>query len=113
MGFIMGKGSYLRDGWNILDFVVVLSAIFEFIPHDIDEVKAMKALRALRAIRPLRSINSIPSLKKLVKIMLISLPNLGNLVILLGYMIFIFAVIGLHQFVGGSYSRCRLTPEPF
>lgn len=26
MGFIFNKGAYLRDPWNILDFVIVLSA---------------------------------------------------------------------------------------
>lgn len=25
MGFVFGKGAYLRDGWNMLDFVVVVS----------------------------------------------------------------------------------------
>lgn len=25
MGFVLGKGSYLRDGWNVLDFIVVVS----------------------------------------------------------------------------------------
>lgn len=25
MGFISGDGAYLRDGWNVLDFVVVIS----------------------------------------------------------------------------------------
>ena len=26
MGLIFGKGAYLRDSWNILDFVIVMSA---------------------------------------------------------------------------------------
>ncbi len=26
MGFVVEKGSYLRDSWNILDFVVVMAA---------------------------------------------------------------------------------------
>jgi len=26
MGFIMSKGSYLRDTWNILDFVIVITS---------------------------------------------------------------------------------------
>ena len=26
LGFIFGKGAYLRDPWNILDFVIVMSA---------------------------------------------------------------------------------------
>lgn len=25
MGFVIGKGSYLRDSWNLLDFAVVIS----------------------------------------------------------------------------------------
>jgi hypothetical protein len=31
MGFIMGKESYLRDGWNQLDFVIVMSSLVGYI----------------------------------------------------------------------------------
>ena len=31
MGFIMKSDSYLRDGWNQLDFVIVMSSILEII----------------------------------------------------------------------------------
>ena len=31
-GFVMQRNSYLRDGWNVLDFIVVISAILEFMP---------------------------------------------------------------------------------
>lgn len=27
MGFVIGENSYLRDGWNVLDFVVVFSSV--------------------------------------------------------------------------------------
>jgi hypothetical protein len=27
LGFALGKNSYLRDGWNVLDFIVVLASI--------------------------------------------------------------------------------------
>ena len=26
MGFVAGENAYLRDGWNVLDFVVVVSS---------------------------------------------------------------------------------------
>jgi voltage-dependent calcium channel N type alpha-1B len=29
MGFVFDKGSYLRDGWCILDFLIVLSSIVD------------------------------------------------------------------------------------
>ena len=94
-GFILEKNSYLRDGWNFLDFIVVLSAILEFLPINAN-TRSLQGIRALRAFRPLRGINSIPSMKKLVKILLISLPNLANVVILLFFIILLFAILGLH-----------------
>ena len=27
LGFVFGPGTYLRDGWNILDFFIVMSSI--------------------------------------------------------------------------------------
>ena len=32
LGFIFGEGAYLRDSWNILDFVIVVSAIPPYLP---------------------------------------------------------------------------------
>ncbi|EPY81806.1 hypothetical protein CB1_000708005 [Camelus ferus] len=29
LGFIFHKGSYLRNGWNVMDFIVVLSGRFQ------------------------------------------------------------------------------------
>jgi hypothetical protein len=32
MGFILDPGSYLRDAWNWLDFIVVVSSLLTVIP---------------------------------------------------------------------------------
>ena len=32
MGFIVHKKSYIRDPWNILDFLVVVIGLIEFMP---------------------------------------------------------------------------------
>ena len=109
-GFIFYVNSYMRDGWNIIDFIVVLSAILEFLP--VGNSSTTKGIRALRALRPLRSVNAIPSMKKLVKVLLISLPNLLNVILLLAFIVFIYAILGLHSFSGGTYYRCRLTEQP-
>ena len=73
LGFIFGKGAYLRDPWNILDFVIVMSAWLT-IAQDIlapaddrgtstkganDEQLSLSSLRAFRVLRPLRAITSI------------------------------------------------------
>lgn len=52
-GVFLHPNSYFRDGWNWLDFVVVLAGITEMtsLPNI-----PVKGLRALRVLRPLRSI---------------------------------------------------------
>jgi len=62
MGFCFHKKSYLRDGWNWIDFLVVLVGILEFFPTL--QYTNIKALRTIRVIRPLRSINTIPGLRR-------------------------------------------------
>ena len=59
LGFIIHYKAYLRDGWNWIDFVVVVTGLIEQIPG----VPSFRGLRTLRVLRPLRSINSIPSMK--------------------------------------------------
>jgi hypothetical protein len=110
-GFICYPNSYLRDGWNVIDFTVVVSAILELLPFGTG-TSSFKGIRALRALRPLRSVNAVPSMKKLVKVLLISLPNLANVVFLLTFIVLLFAIIGLHSFCGNLYYRCRITEEP-
>ena len=52
MGFFMRAHSYLRDSWNILDFMVVIlgwiSRVFE--SGDISAIKVIRILRPLRTI---------------------------------------------------------------
>jgi hypothetical protein len=54
LGFFMSRGSYLRDGWNILDFfIAILSVISAFITNAtyFNGLRALRALRALKLIR--------------------------------------------------------------
>ena len=32
LGFVVGEDAYLRDSWNILDFVIVVSAVPQYLP---------------------------------------------------------------------------------
>lgn len=54
-GFIIDKGSYLRESWNILDFFIVITSIMDFFITNIS-IPSLKILRLLRTLRPLRFI---------------------------------------------------------
>lgn len=53
-GFIAMPGAYLRNSWNVLDFVVVVISLFQLFSDDSGNLKSLRSLRALRALRPLR-----------------------------------------------------------
>lgn len=59
MGFIIGINTYLKDGWNVLDFILVLlswlDVIITYSPQaSVDILGTLKVFRALRTLRPLR-----------------------------------------------------------
>lgn len=90
MGFIAEPSTYLRDGWNILDFAVVLTSLLS-LAGSIN----LSAIRTIRILRPLRSIKSVPGLRILVASLLDSLPYLGNVVVFLLYLLIMFGILGL------------------
>jgi hypothetical protein len=57
LGFIVNTGSYLRDAWNILDFVIIASGYMGMFLQG--SGVNLSALRSFRVIRPLRTISSV------------------------------------------------------
>ena len=90
-GFIIGTWAYLKDSWNVLDFLVVVLGWLSFIPG----IFNVSALRTIRVLRPLKTVKKIPSLSKMVRAILRSLHTLANVVIFLGFVFFIFGIIGV------------------
>jgi hypothetical protein len=59
LGFFIGEKTYLKDNWNILDFIIVMFSILTWILESFDSfnVSFMRGFRALRALRPLRVVS--------------------------------------------------------
>ncbi|KAG6604562.1 Voltage-gated Ion Channel (VIC) Superfamily [Phytophthora cinnamomi] len=108
MGFIRNEGAYLRDSWNVLDFVVVISSLVAILPA----VPNVSAIRTIRVLRPLRSLSMIPGMRTLISALLKALPALGNVVVLQVFLFFMFAILGNQLFGGNMTRRCRLTEFP-
>lgn len=107
-GFCRGRKAYLRDPWNVLDFLVVVTGLLTAIPG----MPRMNAIRVFRVLRPLRSVSILPGLQKLVIGMLRSVPQLVSVVVLLMFIFTVFGIFGIQIFAGKQHSRCRLTPYP-
>jgi hypothetical protein len=97
-GFIIPKKSYLRDSWNILDFIIVISG---YVPLLFAGGSTnLKVLRSFRVLRPLRTISGIEGLKVLVSALLSAVPLLRDTILVLLFFFIIFAIAGLQLWAG-------------
>ncbi|CAD7929325.1 unnamed protein product [Amoebophrya sp. A120] len=117
-GLIQGKKTYLRDSWNWLDFIVVLTGIITFVLEttggDDGESNAgstIKMLRVFRVMRPLRSLTTLPELKVLVNTVLQSIPRLGSVLSMTLFLLVIFGILGLNLWMGVFERRCRTAAD--
>ena len=97
-GLVTQKESYLRDPWNVMDLLIVVTGTVEiiiFFSSSSASVVKLKALRNLRVLRPLRSLNSIPGMKRLVSTLISSLYDLLNVGIFVGFLFILFGILGL------------------
>ena len=90
-GFIMHPGSYLRSGWNWLDWVVVVMS-WVTIVFGLNNVSS---IRTVRVLRPLRTMSRIPNMNVIVGAMLKSIAPLGNVMLLCSVIFFIFGILGV------------------
>uniref|UniRef100_A0A6I8NBS2 Voltage-dependent N-type calcium channel subunit alpha n=1 Tax=Ornithorhynchus anatinus TaxID=9258 RepID=A0A6I8NBS2_ORNAN len=102
LGFVFHKGSYLRNGWNVMDFVVVLTGILATAGTDFD----LRTLRAVRVLRPLKLVSGIPSLQVVLKSIMKAMVPLLQIGLLLFFAIVMFAIIGLEFYMGKFHKAC-------
>uniref|UniRef100_A0A3B3S5J0 Voltage-dependent L-type calcium channel subunit alpha n=1 Tax=Paramormyrops kingsleyae TaxID=1676925 RepID=A0A3B3S5J0_9TELE len=117
-GLILHPNAYIRSGWNLLDFVIVIVSLFSMVlegtsnksgeshhtggkPGGLD----VKALRAFRVLRPLRLVSGVPLQIVLNSIMKAMVPLL-HISLLVLFVIIIYAIIGLELFIGRMHKTC-------
>jgi len=95
----MSPKFYLKEGWNIFDFIIVAFSLAELA---LDGVSGLSVLRSFRLLRVFKLAKSWPTLNLLISIMGKTVGALGNLTFVLCIIIFIFAVMGMQLF-GKNY----------
>ena len=100
---------FFLDGWNVFDFTIVALALLPAAGPFATVARLARLLRALRVV------SALPELRLIVATMLRSIPSLANVVVLLGLILYVYAVVGVHLFAGvdpgnwGSLPRAGLT----
>ncbi|XP_048506529.1 voltage-dependent calcium channel type A subunit alpha-1 isoform X26 [Athalia rosae] len=105
LGFVLHRGSYLRNVWNIMDFFVVVTGsmtVFAETNVDVD----LRMLRSFRVLRPLKLVSKIPSLQVVLKSIIKAMAPLLQIGMLVLFAIIIFAIIGLEFYSGALHKTC-------
>ncbi|XP_073449452.1 voltage-dependent R-type calcium channel subunit alpha-1E isoform X6 [Aquarana catesbeiana] len=106
LGLVFHKGSYLRNGWNVMDFIVVLSGILATAGTHFNTHVDLRTLRAVRVLRPLKLVSGIPSLQIVLKSIMKAMVPLLQIGLLLFFAILMFAIIGLEFYSGKLHKAC-------
>jgi len=102
-GFIFNKKAYLRDLWNVMDFVIVFTSL---LPLVVNIGFSVSALRAIRVLRPLRTITKVKALKMIVKTLFNSFSLVMDSLIILIFVMAVFAIAGMQLFSGDLKNTC-------
>ena len=105
LGFLFNKGSYLRDLWNIMDFVIVVTSL---LPMMMTLNFSISALRAIRVLRPLRTITKIKALKMIIRTLFHSFSLVVDSLYILLFIIFVFSIAGMQLFGGKLKNTCMI-----
>ncbi|CAH8493715.1 unnamed protein product [Heterobilharzia americana] len=102
LGFLFHRKAYLRNIWNIMDFIVVVTGLLAYILPNLNQ----PAVRALRVLRPLKLVTGFESLQIVLKSIIRAMAPLLQISLLVLFAIIIFAIIGLEFYSGGFHMTC-------
>jgi len=102
-GFMFAPNAYLKDTWNIMDFVIVSTSL---LPLVINLNISVNSLRAIRVLRPLKTITKVKSLKMIVSTLFYAFSLVMDSLYILIFVMLVFSIAGTQLFSGLLQNRC-------
>lgn len=95
-GVIQGEFAYFRDGWNRLDFFILLVSILAiFLP-----------VRAVQALRVFRLASKWASMRVVIASLVYAVPGIANVFVLVAFFFLVAGILGVQLFKG-TFGRCN------
>ena len=108
-GFVMHRGSYLRNKWNVIDFMILVGGATSDLVLMFSKTEksvSVKVLRLFRVMRPLRLIVRYDSLKVVLDTILTSFKTLMHVLFFMLLIIVMYAIVGIELFQGAFQTTC-------
>ncbi|CAF2980682.1 unnamed protein product [Rotaria sp. Silwood2] len=105
--FAYGIKNYFTNGWNWLDFFIVLVSVLGVILDwlGVADIPAFKSMRTLRALRPLKALSRFEGIRVVVNALIGAIPAIFNVLLVCLVFWLIFSIMGVQLF-GGRFYKC-------
>ncbi|KAM4873499.1 cation channel sperm-associated protein 4 [Thomomys bottae] len=95
LGWLNGFWIFWKDGWNILNFVIVLILLLGFFIKELNVIAVTYTLRALRLIHVCMAVEP---LARIIRVIVQSVPDMANIMALILFFMLVFSVFGVTLF---------------
>eukprot|EP00754_Rhynchopus_humris_P029964 Rhum_TRINITY_DN15245_c7_g1::Rhum_TRINITY_DN15245_c7_g1_i3::g.146886::m.146886 len=108
LGLYSRHDAYIRDSWNLMDGIIVISGMIAFLMDVVLNLRgpALTGLRAFRLLRPLKAVQAFPAVRILIQSILVSLPALGDVFILYFFFLLVMGIVAVQQWKGSLRYHC-------
>ncbi|KAM5322252.1 cation channel sperm-associated protein 4 [Glossophaga mutica] len=95
LGWLNGFWIFWKDGWNILNFLIVFILLLGFF---ISELSVISITYTLRVLRLLHVCMAVEPLARIIRVILQSVPDMANIMALILFFMLVFSVFGVTLF---------------
>ncbi|OWK12812.1 hypothetical protein Celaphus_00014816, partial [Cervus elaphus hippelaphus] len=95
LGWLNGFWIFWKDGWNILNFLIIFILLLGFF---VSELNAVAITYTLRALRLLHLCMAVEPLARIIRVILQSVPDMANIMTLILFFMLVFSVFGVTLF---------------
>ncbi|CAF4573052.1 unnamed protein product, partial [Rotaria sp. Silwood2] len=105
--FAYGIKNYFTNGWNWLDFLIVVVSVLGSLLDGLGvaDIPAFKSMRTLRALRPLKALSRFEGIRVVVNALIGAIPSIFNVLLVCLVFWLIFSIMGVQLF-GGKFYKC-------
>jgi len=103
-GLFFTKNAYLKEGWNVIDAVVLVFALVE-ISGVLDGTSLAKIMRMGRALKPLRLMKRNQSMRMVIDALITTLQPIAYVILFLIFTLVVFGLAAIGVF-GGKLFFC-------
>lgn len=114
VGFVLGKGTYLRSKGNLFDFALLIGSIASLTGGTAASsggLGIIRGLRSFRVVRPLAAISHSRRLKRISQTVIGAVPGFLQVLLIVAVIVATFAILGVHIFAG-KIGECVLPVVP-